>query len=102
MLALGEDADDHISTPEQVSKAMLTHANFPRRAKMENRGRNDVEDPYYVGLVRVWPGRAFYITKQGRPGVGVEGIQTSDKICVFFGGEPCDVLRGTADGKHCQ
>ena len=87
-LAVKEGSSNNVDSCERIIEA----ASLP----------NDHNRSCLSRLSQIWPGRGFFVTKQGRTGVGSSSIRPGDKVCVFFECSPCYVLRKHSDGHHWQ
>ena len=101
MLALEENSNAEATGCEQVLRAVLAYAEVSGRKEVDNDYLYDSHEAHFHNrLSYIWPGRAFFVTKHGRPGIGSKSILPGDKVCVLFGGMPCYILREHPDNQH--
>jgi hypothetical protein len=88
-----------------LTEGSLDLPSYVEQVNQKNTSRNMDEDPDLWFLIRTYAklrGRILFMTKGGLLGVGSVTIQRGDKVCVFFGGRSCYILRKHLDGAHWQ
>lgn len=57
--------------------------------------------PTLAHLGRVWRGKVFFSTMQGRVGIADRGVAIGDSLCIIFGAYKHYVFRPLANNTHC-